>query len=81
MYSMFCLDFGQVTHHIRCLQHGGTVFYIFCLYLGQVTGYAGAGNIAALLEKRGVKQLEFVLDEGLTVFSGIMQGLDVPAAL
>ena len=70
-----------MTHHGRCLQHGGTMFYIFCLYLGQVTGYAGAGNIAALLEKRGVKQLEFVLDEGLTVFSGIMQGLDVPAAL
>ena len=40
---------------------------------------AGARAIAALLERRGVR-LEFVLDEGGAITSGIVRGIDRPVA-
>ncbi len=47
---------------------------------GTRSGEEGARAIAALLRGRGVK-LDFVLNEGLLVTQGMMQGLDSPVAL
>lgn len=47
---------------------------------GTRNGEDGARAIAGLLRSRGVK-LDFVLNEGLLVTQGIMQGLDAPVAL
>ena len=46
----------------------------------ETAGVAGAKSIAALLASRGVR-LDFVIDEGLLITEGIMNGLDKPAAL
>jgi len=46
----------------------------------EVSGQRGAKAIAALLASRGVK-LDFVLDEGLLILSGVLGGLNKPAAL
>jgi len=46
----------------------------------EVGGNNGAANIAAALRSRGV-ELEFVLDEGLNILSGIISGLSSPVAL
>lgn len=46
----------------------------------EVGGRAGAGEIAKLLASRQVK-LDFVLDEGLVLTDGILQGVDRPVAL
>ena len=43
-------------------------------------GQEGARAIAELLRSRGVR-LDFVLDEGLLITQGIMNGLDAPVAL
>jgi carboxypeptidase PM20D1 len=43
-------------------------------------GGAGAAQIAALLRSRGIA-LEFVLDEGLNIFDGVIAGINAPAAL
>jgi carboxypeptidase PM20D1 len=46
----------------------------------EVSGQRGAKAIAALLASRGVR-LEFVLDEGLLITEGMLDGLDKPLAL
>jgi carboxypeptidase PM20D1 len=46
----------------------------------EIGGNAGAAQIAALLRSRGIA-LEFVLDEGLNIFDGVIAGIDAPAAL
>jgi carboxypeptidase PM20D1 len=46
----------------------------------EIGGINGAAKIAALLGARHV-QLESILDEGLNVFTGVISGLDLPAAL
>ncbi len=46
----------------------------------EIGGGAGAAKIAALLRSRG-SDLEFVLDEGLNIFDGVIAGIDRPAAL
>ena len=47
----------------------------------QVSGVDGAKAISDLLWDRGVKELEFIVDEGLTVTNKIILGLDDQAAL
>ena len=47
----------------------------------QVTGLDGAGKLAETLRSRGVKKLEFVSDEGLTVLNDIVPGIRKPVAL
>jgi len=46
----------------------------------EVSGLRGAQPIAQLLKSRGVR-LDWVLDEGLLVFDGVLSGLSKPAAL
>jgi len=46
----------------------------------EIGGNTGAAKIAASLSARDV-QLEFVLDEGLNIFSGIINGVTAPVAL
>jgi carboxypeptidase PM20D1 len=46
----------------------------------EIAGARGAKNIAGLLASRGVK-LDFVIDEGLLITEGLINGLDKPAAL
>ena len=46
----------------------------------EIGGNAGAAQIAALLRSRAV-ELEFVLDEGLNIFDGVIAGIGAPAAL
>ncbi|XP_030624855.1 N-fatty-acyl-amino acid synthase/hydrolase PM20D1.2 [Chanos chanos] len=55
-------------------------FYIGLGHDEEVNGFNGAVNIVAELKRQGV-QLEFVLDEGLAVLDGVINGLDGPAAL
>ena len=44
-----------------------------------MTGLYGAAEMGRILESRGV-QIEFLLDEGLTVADGFVPGLSVPMA-
>lgn len=54
---------------------------VHCMKTLQITGFEGAYNIGQTLLNRGV-QLEFLLDEGLTVVdTTAMDGLTTPAAL
>jgi len=46
----------------------------------EVGGPRGATQIAKLLDQRGVK-LEFVIDEGMIVTSGVVPGIEKPVAL
>lgn len=46
----------------------------------EMGGYQGAKAIAEILAARGVKA-EAVVDEGMAITEGILEGLDVPAAL
>ncbi|KAA0706899.1 N-fatty-acyl-amino acid synthase/hydrolase PM20D1.1 [Triplophysa tibetana] len=55
-------------------------FYIGLGHDEEVNGMQGAVNIVKLLKSRGVKLL-YVLDEGLTIMDGMIDGLDGPAAL
>uniref|UniRef100_A0AAR2JUT6 Peptidase M20 dimerisation domain-containing protein n=1 Tax=Pygocentrus nattereri TaxID=42514 RepID=A0AAR2JUT6_PYGNA len=55
-------------------------FYIGLGHDEEVSGINGAVNIVKLLKSRGVK-LQYVLDEGLAVLDGIINGLKGPAAL
>ncbi|KAB7499689.1 putative carboxypeptidase, partial [Armadillidium nasatum] len=45
-----------------------------------VTGRDGAGHIAKTLSERNA-QIDFLLDEGSPILSGVMQGVDSPVAL
>jgi len=47
----------------------------------QVTGFDGAGAISQLLWERGVRQLAFIVDEGLTVTNGIVPGMAAQTAM
>ncbi|HEV8724923.1 MAG TPA: M20 family peptidase [Candidatus Binatia bacterium] len=55
-------------------------FYFAFGHDEEVGGNNGAANIAATLRSRRV-ELEFVLDEGLNILSGIISGLSSPVAL
>lgn len=46
----------------------------------QVRGVFGAGEIAAILEQRGI-DFEFILDEGTMIFKGSALGMQKPLAL
>jgi carboxypeptidase PM20D1 len=46
----------------------------------EIGGAGGAAKIAALLSSRHVV-LEYIVDEGLNIFTGVIAGLDSPAAL
>jgi len=46
----------------------------------EIGGAGGAAKIAALLSSRHVG-LEYIVDEGLNIFTGVIAGLDPPAAL
>ena len=46
----------------------------------EIGGNDGAAKIAGLLHSRGV-ELEYVLDEGLNIFNGIVPGISAPVAL
>jgi len=46
----------------------------------EIGGNDGAAKIAGLLQSRGV-ELEYVLDEGLNIFNGIIAGVSAPVAL
>ena len=52
-----------------------------CLMCVQVTGLDGAHNLAETLKSRGVTELEFVSDEGLTVVQNLVPGMTKPVAL
>ncbi|XP_055044044.2 N-fatty-acyl-amino acid synthase/hydrolase PM20D1.2 isoform X2 [Misgurnus anguillicaudatus] len=65
------------------LERGYTPRRTFYIGLGhdeEVNGLQGAVNIVKVLKSRGVK-LQYVLDEGLAVLDGIINGLDGPVAL
>ncbi|XP_006000451.1 N-fatty-acyl-amino acid synthase/hydrolase PM20D1.2 [Latimeria chalumnae] len=55
-------------------------FYIGIGHDEEVLGYNGAKNIAAKLESRGVT-LSFLLDEGMAILDGVIQGLKKPIAI
>jgi carboxypeptidase PM20D1 len=46
----------------------------------EVGGHGGAAKIAELLRSRGV-ELDFVLDEGMNILTGIVPGISAPVAL
>lgn len=41
----------------------------------------GAKRIAGELEERGISELDFVLDEGLFILDGFLDGIDRPVAV
>ncbi|NP_001032448.2 N-fatty-acyl-amino acid synthase/hydrolase PM20D1.1 precursor [Danio rerio] len=65
------------------LERGYTPRRTFYIGLGhdeEINGEEGAVKIVNLLKSRGVKLL-YVLDEGLTIMDGVVDGLNEPAAL
>ncbi|KAF2350099.1 Peptidase M20 [Trinorchestia longiramus] len=58
-----------------------STFYVAFGHDEEVSGNFGAGEIAKILESKGVHDLFFILDEGMPVMQGFMDGFDVPAAL
>jgi carboxypeptidase PM20D1 len=56
-------------------------FYLAFGHDEEVGGPEGAGEIAELLEARGVADLAFVLDEGGAIADGLVPGIDGPAAI
>ncbi|KAK7102398.1 N-fatty-acyl-amino acid synthase/hydrolase PM20D1.2-like [Littorina saxatilis] len=55
-------------------------FYVAFGHDEEVAGLDGAYNLAETLRLRGVKKLEFVSDEGLTVLNQIVPGIAKPVA-
>lgn len=55
-------------------------FYVAFGHDEEVRGLEGAGHIAKVLESRGV-QLDFILDEGMPVLKGVVNGVEEPVAL
>ncbi|KAM9320484.1 N-fatty-acyl-amino acid synthase/hydrolase PM20D1 [Gastrophryne carolinensis] len=55
-------------------------FYIGLGHDEEVSGHEGAMNIVEILQNRGIKLL-YVVDEGLAVLDGIIQGVKKPVAL
>ncbi|KAM8975461.1 N-fatty-acyl-amino acid synthase/hydrolase PM20D1 [Pelodytes ibericus] len=55
-------------------------FYIGIGHDEEVSGHKGAMKIVEKIQSQGVK-LEFVLDEGLAVLDGVIQGVSKPVAL
>ncbi|XP_042207550.1 N-fatty-acyl-amino acid synthase/hydrolase PM20D1-like [Homarus americanus] len=55
-------------------------FYVAFGHDEEVRGADGAGHISQVLQERGVT-LDFLLDEGTPVISGLMPGFTVPTAL
>lgn len=80
-------DKGQVMSLLQALEYllikgyaPRRGFYISLGHDEEVTGLNGAMNVVHILKQRGV-QLSFVLDEGLAILDGVIDGLDGPAAL
>ena len=55
--------------------------YIVKAFLTQVGGPDGAMALSNLLWERGVRRLEFIVDEGLTVSNKLVLGIDQQVAL
>ncbi|RXG73102.1 putative carboxypeptidase PM20D1 [Armadillidium vulgare] len=55
-------------------------FYVGFGHDEEVTGKDGAGHIGKTLSERNA-QIDFLLDEGTPILSGVMQGVDSPVAL
>ncbi|XP_069801391.1 N-fatty-acyl-amino acid synthase/hydrolase PM20D1 isoform X1 [Dendropsophus ebraccatus] len=60
--------------------HPKRSFYIGLGHDEEVSGHKGAMKIVQILQSRGVKLL-FVVDEGLAVLDGVIQGIKRPVAL
>ncbi|XP_060070411.1 N-fatty-acyl-amino acid synthase/hydrolase PM20D1.2-like isoform X1 [Ylistrum balloti] len=56
-------------------------FYIGFGHDEEVTGLDGARSISNLLWSRGIRKLEFLVDEGLTIVNNVIPGIDRPVAL
>ena len=56
-------------------------FYIAFGHDEEATGKDGAQEIAKTLHRKGIKEFEFLLDEGMFVFSDGFPGIKQPAAL
>lgn len=57
-----------------------SLFTQLLIWFSQISGAQGAVNIVKLLKSRGVKLL-YVLDEGLTIMDGVVDGLIGAGAL
>lgn len=55
-------------------------FYIAFGHDEEVGGLQGAARLASLLEAKGVRDLFFILDEGMPIVEGVISGVDVPVA-
>ncbi|CAG0883660.1 unnamed protein product [Darwinula stevensoni] len=56
-------------------------FYVGIGHDEEVSGRQGAAKIAEVLHNRGVKTMDFVLDEGFVVLTNALPGVQVPVAL
>ncbi|GFS21878.1 N-fatty-acyl-amino acid synthase/hydrolase PM20D1.1 [Elysia marginata] len=55
-------------------------FYVALGHDEEIRGYQGAGLVAKRLAEKGVKEFEFIVDEGMAVFEGIIDGVSSPVA-
>ncbi|GFO28852.1 N-fatty-acyl-amino acid synthase/hydrolase pm20d1.1 [Plakobranchus ocellatus] len=55
-------------------------FYIAFGHDEEVKGTNGAGHLARRLREKGVEKLNFIVDEGMPVLEGILDGVAVPVA-
>uniref|UniRef100_K1S2C3 Putative carboxypeptidase PM20D1 n=1 Tax=Magallana gigas TaxID=29159 RepID=K1S2C3_MAGGI len=56
-------------------------FYIAFGHDEEVTGLDGAAKISELLYSRGVRDLEFLIDEGTTIVNKLFPGVNIPIAV
>ncbi|XP_069142745.1 N-fatty-acyl-amino acid synthase/hydrolase PM20D1.2-like isoform X1 [Argopecten irradians] len=56
-------------------------FYLGFGHDEEVTGLDGAKSISNLLWSRGIRKLEFLVDEGLTIVNNVIPGIEKPVAL
>ncbi|KAH9489074.1 hypothetical protein Btru_057713 [Bulinus truncatus] len=55
-------------------------FYIALNHNEELMGVSEAYRLADIIAKQGVKELAFIVDEGMTVSEGLMPGISVPIA-
>lgn len=56
-------------------------FYIAFGHDEEVTGLDGAAKISEMLYSRGVRDLEFLIDEGTTIVNKLFPGVNIPIAV
>ena len=82
--SSLVLSFPTQLERSQCSRDNDVLYvysHVVCVPLVQVFGRMGAMQVAALLEARGVRRLQYVLEEGMVIVERVLPGLSRPVAM